>query len=108
VRSRQRTRADVNFIKRVVAGPSDRLAIEDGHVVRNGKRERKPFIAPCGSEGAGCDLPREITIPPDHWFMMGDNRGASDDSRYWGPVPGEWIQGRAFTIYWPLKDIRGL
>lgn len=93
-------RADVNFIKRVVAGPNDRLAIRDGHVILNGKRQKEDFIRPCGPNAA-CDFPTEITIPADHYFMMGDNRGESDDSRFWGPVPEEWIIGKAFATYWP-------
>jgi signal peptidase I len=97
-------RADVNFIKRVVAGPGDRIAIRDGHVVLNGKRQKETFVEPCGG-GEACDLPREITIPADHYFMMGDNRGSSDDSRFWGPVPRKWIIGEAFATYWPPKRI---
>jgi signal peptidase I len=97
-------RADVNFVKRVVAGPGDRLAIEDGRVILNGERQEEDFIRPCGG-GSDCDFPREITVPADHWFMMGDNRGASDDSRFWGPVPREWIIGGAFATYWPPKRI---
>ena len=93
-------RADVNFIKRVVAGPGDRLRIDDGHVILNGRPQGDSFTAPCGG-GEGCDYPTEITIPADHYFMMGDNRGASDDSRFWGPVPREWIIGGAFATYWP-------
>jgi signal peptidase I len=50
-------------------------------------------------------LPKTITIPPDHYFMMGDNRGASDDSRYWGPVPRDWLIGKAFATYWPPDRI---
>ena len=93
-------RADVNFIKRVVAGPGDRVAIIDGHVVLNGKRQKEPFARPCGV-GEGCDYPDEMTVPAGHYFMMGDNRGSSDDSRFWGPVPNEWIIGGAFATYWP-------
>ena len=99
-----RAKADVNFIKRIVAGPGDRVSVEDGHVVLNGKRQSEPFAAPCGG-GDGCDLPRPITVPADHYFMMGDNRGASDDSRFWGPVPREWIIGNAFATYWPPSRI---
>ena len=99
-----RDRADVNFIKRIVAGPGDRITIEDGHVVRNGKRQAEPFAEPCGG-GEGCDLSTPITVPQDHYFMMGDNRGASDDSRFWGPVPRDWIIGNAFATYWPPKRI---
>jgi len=97
-------RADVNFIKRIVAGPGDRLAVQDGHVILNGQRQREGFAAPCGG-GDACNLPKEITIPPKHYFMMGDNRGESQDSRYWGPVPREWIIGNAFATYWPPKRI---
>ena len=97
-------RADVNFIKRIVAGPGDTLAVEDGHVIRNGKRQPEPFIEPCGG-GPECNLTTSITIPKDHYFMMGDNRGASDDSRFWGPVPRDWIIGNAFATYWPPKRI---
>src|SRR3712207_7716291 len=50
---------------------------------RNGKPADEPFARPCGG-GATCDFQGEITVPKDHWFMMGDNRGASDDSRFWG------------------------
>jgi signal peptidase I len=96
--------ATVNFIKRVVAGPGDRIRIVDGHVILNGKRQKDDYIAPC--QGAdGCTFPREVTVPPDHWFMMGDNRGSSDDSRFWGPVPRKWIIGQAFATYWPPKRI---
>ncbi len=97
-------KADVNFIKRIVAGPGDKITIEDGHVVRNGKRQAEPFAEPCGG-GEGCDLSMQITIPKGHYFMMGDNRGASDDSRFWGPVPREWIIGNAFATYWPPKRV---
>ncbi len=99
-----RTKAKVNFIKRIVAGPGDTVAIVDGHVIRNGKRQKESFIEPC-SGGEECNFPTPITIPPNHYFMMGDNRGASDDSRYWGPVPRKWIIGNAFATYWPPKRI---
>ena len=99
-----RQRAEVNFIKRIVAGPGDRLSIIDGHVVRNGRRQEEPFIIDCAT-GQECDFEREITIPPGHYFMMGDNRGSSDDSRFWGPVPKEWIIGDAFATYWPPRRI---
>ncbi len=90
-----------NFIKRIVAGPGDTVSIRNGHPVVNGvEKAEEPYTMPCGTGGA-CNLPEPITIPPGHYFMMGDNRGASDDSRFWGPVPREWIIGKAFATYWP-------
>jgi signal peptidase I len=73
-------------------------------VVDGVEKKDEPYIIPCGHGGA-CDLPEKITIPPDHYFMMGDNRGASDDSRFWGPVPRAWIIGKAFATYWPPDRI---
>jgi signal peptidase I len=92
------------FIKRIVADPGDRISIVDGHVIRNGKREADAYITPCGG-AAECNFPTPIVIPPGHWFMMGDNRGDSDDSRFWGPVPTSWIIGEAFFTYWPIDRI---
>jgi signal peptidase I len=100
--------SDQNFIKRIVAGPGDTLSIEEGHpVVNDVPKTDEPYINPCGTTPA-CNLPKTITIPADHYFMMGDNRGASDDSRYWGPVPRDWIIGEAFATYWPPNRIGGL
>ena len=97
-------KAEVNFIKRIVGGPGDTIAVRNGRVIRNGKPTDEPFIRECG-EGNGCDFPTPIKIPPDHFFMMGDNRGESDDSRFWGPVPNGWIIGGAFATYWPPRKI---
>lgn len=80
------------FVKRVVAGPGDLIAIVDGHVVRNGVRESEPYVAPCGP-GAACSFPTAVRVPPDEYYLLGDNRGVSDDSRFWGPVPSGWIIG---------------
>jgi len=98
-------KSDENFIKRIVAGPGDSLRIENGHPVVNGVTAEEDFIKPCGSSGNRCNLREEITIPPDHYFMMGDNRGSSDDSRFWGPVPRDWVIGQAFFTYWPPDRI---
>jgi signal peptidase I len=96
--------SDTNFIKRVVATPGDELYIEDGHAIVNGEPIEDDFTAPCNG-GLGCNLRKPITIPEDHYFMMGDNRGESDDSRFWGPVPSDWIIGKAFATYWPVDRI---
>jgi signal peptidase I len=96
--------ADVNFIKRVVAGPGDTIKVVGGVPVVNGVRAEENFTTPC-QPGGECNLPRAIKIPPGHYFMMGDNRGASDDSRFWGPIPKQWIIGQAFATYWPPDRI---
>jgi len=99
-----------NFIKRIVAGPGDEMYVKEGHVFRKPKgagsfvREKDSYIRECG-QSSECEFPRAIKIPADHWFMMGDNRGESDDSRFWGPVPTGWIIGGAFATYWPPDRI---
>jgi signal peptidase I len=93
-------RSDTNFIKRVVAVGGDRVKIVDGSVYINGKRQDEPY-ARVDTECGLCDLGREIEIPDGYFFMMGDNRGESADSREWGPVPKDWMIGRAFATYWP-------
>jgi signal peptidase I len=97
-------RSSTYFIKRIVGGPGDVVSIVEGHVVRNGKREPDHYIRPCAGVSE-CNFPTPIKIPPGHWFMMGDNRGESDDSRFWGPVPTGWIIGTAFATYWPPDRI---
>jgi signal peptidase I len=92
------------FIKRVVAGPGDTVKILDGHVYRNGVREKDSYIEPCGGDPS-CTFPTPVKVPPGDYFMMGDNRGASDDSRFWGPVPDKWVIGIAFFTYWPPDRI---
>ena len=88
------------FIKRVVGVGGDRIAIHHGHVVRNGRLQAEPFTSPCGS-GSSCNFPHAITVPDGYVYVMGDNRGESQDSRFWGPVPVSWVIGKAVLIYWP-------
>ena len=92
------------FIKRVVAGPGDVIRILDGHVYRNGAREGDSYTLACNNQEP-CNFPTPIKIPPGDYFMMGDNRGESDDSRFWGPVPDKWVIGVAFFTYWPPDRI---
>jgi signal peptidase I len=70
----------------------------------NGKRQKEPF-ARLDPSCDICNLPDEIRIPKGSYFMMGDNRGASADSRVWGPIPKDWVIGQAFATYWPPKKI---
>ena len=102
-----RERSDTNFIKRVVAVGGDRVSVRDGRVFINGRPQRESFARPDAACGI-CNLPQPITVPKDHYFMMGDNRGESADSREWGPVPKDWMIGNAFMTYWPPSKIGGL
>jgi signal peptidase I len=94
------------WIKRIVAGPGDTLAIRDGGVIRNREPQEEPYCAlPCDkglplglAPDPSCNFPDPISIPPDHYFVLGDNRGASDDSRFWGPVPRAWIIGKVIGV----------
>ncbi|MEV4422919.1 signal peptidase I [Patulibacter sp. NPDC049589] len=95
------------FIKRVVGVPGDRIQIRRGRVIRNGKTTKEPFIRGCGSAG-DCTFARTITVPKDTVYVLGDNRGESEDSRFWGPVRTKWIIGNAVGTYWPPKRVGGL
>jgi signal peptidase I len=92
------------FVKRVVGLPGDVLRISGGHVIRNGRREPDAYITACGV-AAECTFSRPVRVPAGEYYMMGDNRGDSDDSRYWGPVARRYIIGVAFFTYWPPSRI---
>lgn len=92
------------FVKRVVGLPGDHLRITNGHVWRNGVEEQGSYIQPC-LIADDCTFSKTITVPAGEYYMMGDNRGDSDDSRFWGPVPQRWIIGVAFFTYWPISRI---
>ena len=99
------THASDYFVKRVIGLPGDRLAIKDGHPVINGTElTHEPYIMSCAGSSS-CNMPHSIVIPRGEYYMLGDNRGDSDDSRYWGPVPLSWIICQVFATYWPLDRI---
>jgi signal peptidase I len=87
------TESSQTFIKRVVGLPGDTIAVVKGVVVRNGRPEPQDYkVEPC-DQPAECNFPKPITIPADEYFVLGDNRTASDDSRFWGPVKRSWLIG---------------
>jgi signal peptidase I len=99
-------RSEQTFIKRVVGVGGDRIQIRDGHVIRNDRRDPDAFIKACDrSAGQGCSFEGTITVPDGSFFLMGDNRGESADSRFWGPVPKDWIIGTTIGTYWPPDRI---
>lgn len=94
-----------DFIKRVIALPGDTVKIEFGDVYVNGQKIEEPYLADGTETKAGVFLKNgfEFTTPPDSYVVFGDNRGASSDSRDWGPVPAGNIIGRAWFRYFPLS-----
>jgi signal peptidase I len=94
------------FIKRVVALPGEEIMIKDGKVFINGKLldDRYGHYSQ-GPSGIYDDWKTPFVIPEDHYFVMGDNRSNSYDSRSWGPLPKNYIKGKAIFIYWPPHRI---
>jgi signal peptidase I len=90
-----------SYIKRVIAVPGDRLAIDRGRVWLNGKLMRESYVP---EEYRDTRSFAELVIPEDTYFMMGDHRSISSDSREFGPVDRDLIYGKAVFVYWPTKD----
>jgi signal peptidase I len=129
---------DKNLVKRVVGLPGDRLRLRDGHVVLDGSPLTEPYAVYTQAQPDGFrdDFPSmrsadptvdprwwaelrrivtngEIVVPPDSYFVMGDNRNDSEDSRYWGFVPRKALIGRPLLVYFslaapPAADSSGL
>lgn len=94
---------DQVFIKRLLGLPSERIKITDGRVYINGQPLTEPYL-PANTKtpgGAFLNDNREVVIPVDSYFVMGDNRGGSSDSREWGPITKDLIVGQAWLRYWP-------
>jgi signal peptidase I len=94
---------DRDFIKRVIGVPGDRVRVQDGIVYVNDVPLEEPYIA----DHAGRDLDEELVVPAGNYFVLGDNRPNSSDSRSWGFVPEENIIGKAMLSYWPLSELGG-
>ena len=90
--------SDRDFIKRVVGIPGDRINC-NGQLVRNGQKVTEPYLDP-GTTTEGC---KPTTVRPGQLFVMGDNRGNSQDSRSFGPIQRSAVVGRAFVRIWPLN-----
>ena len=94
--------SDRDFIKRVVGLPGDTISCRSGQLVRNDQPVTEPYLDQ-GTQTDNCD--KEITVGPGQLFVMGDNRGNSQDSRLFGPIERDAVVGRAFVRIWPLNHI---
>jgi signal peptidase I len=90
-----------SYIKRVIALPGDRLRIENGTVWLNGQPQSEDYVPEEYRDSASYP---ETVIPADSFFMMGDHRCISSDSRDFGPVEHKFIYGKAVFVLWPASD----
>jgi signal peptidase I len=105
---------DRDFIKRVIGLPGDTIELRNKKVFINGKGLDEPYVhflfpAEEGSDGGlnDFDVRRNygpVTVPADHYFMMGDNRDNSQDSRYWGFLPRSYVKGKALFVYFSFAE----
>jgi len=106
-----------DFIKRVIGLPGETIELKQKKVYVNGTPLDEPyvhFLEPPGAAGSASEVTsldvRErfgpVTVPADRYFVMGDNRDNSQDSRYWGFLPRDYVKGRALIIYWSYEAER--
>jgi signal peptidase I len=91
-----------SYIKRVIALPGDTLRIDHGTVYVNGSKLPEPYVPSKYSDDVS---EPEMVLPPHQYFVMGDNRSISSDSRTFGPVDRSLIYGKAELVYWPMDQI---
>ncbi len=89
-----------DFIKRIIAGPGDTVQVRNGQLWVNGRLIDEPYLQDHPSYTVSLQ-----TIPPENYFVLGDNRNNSSDSHVWGVVPRGNIIGKAWVIYWPVRNM---
>src|SRR5215218_8334205 len=97
--AKERCGAGGTFVKRIIGLPGEVVRQRDGAVYIDGKRLRESYVHQRDFENG------RWVVPPDHYFMMGDNRPQSCDSRRWGSVPRDDLVGPVFFVYWPPNRI---
>jgi len=90
-----------SYIKRVIGVPGDLVEVNDGAVLVNGRFIPEPYVP----EEYRDHVSMRSVVPPEEFFVMGDHRSSSNDSRTWGTVPRHFIYGKAVFVYWPLDRL---
>ncbi len=94
-----------DYVKRIIAVPGDMITINNTTVIVDGVTLQEPYIDPKRQGNPYFNnVIHNLTVPPGKYFVLGDNRGGSSDSRDWGFVPRENIIGRAALVYWPFGE----
>ena len=91
-----------SYIKRVIGLPGDVVSVEDGTVIVNGKKLEEDYVP---SEYRDDRPYAATTVPTNQYFVLGDHRISSNDSRAWGFVPRNYIYGKAVFVFWPLEHV---
>jgi signal peptidase I len=94
-----------SFIKRVVGLPGETIEIRSGHLYINNRELQEPYVPASYLDGSSYPA---LKIPPDQYFVMGDHRDSSNDSRMFGTVPRDYIYGKAVFAYWPMGHFGSL
>jgi signal peptidase I len=91
-----------SYIKRVIGLPGDEVTIHDGHVLVNGNPLTEPYVPPNYLDDQSY---ASVRVEPNHYFVLGDHRSSSNDSREWGTVDRRYVYGKAAFVYWPLSQV---
>jgi len=94
-----------SYIKRVIGVPGDRVEVREGTVYINGAPQAESYVSAEFRDNS--NSPEQI-VKPDEFFVLGDHRNSSNDSRAWGTVPRSYIYGKAVFVYWPLDRLGAL
>jgi signal peptidase I len=94
-----------SYIKRVIGIPGDRVRVESGQVYVNGHTLTENYVPPENRDFSSWRDGQEQTVPEGKYFVLGDHRNQSSDSRMWGYVPRDNIYGKAVFVYWPLAKM---